>query len=1072
MATGTTPPPDPATNIVYDDREIVQLDAPPAGLARAQMRVPVQKAGTRGKTYQAPLAALAGAVVSNDVRGGHKYVDFVSSSYFGVPATALTLDRLDPETLIVGNTATVRNPSATPGTQQLQPRGYVLALAPAGAASGVQAYTNGGAATTTKRLCQWAEAGTQEAAGASLEYFDPETVTEVEQGTTYKYVLGELRFFDARRDLNRAMFPQNRIPVPTGQAGDPNWIEASAAVFAHQQNTDTGTSAGEFRLGLGRESLDPVAYEVLSAQVDAQRRVVADAWRWTQQPDGSDLVERVYCYDYRSPAGHPANQWVTAGGGGAGVTALYVEDGAVLNLDTTDDTLSLDLRGVFVSTVTRAVLRRAADVVGIYTTWAAAYAAAQAGDTIELLGYYTDLLICGKPISVNARAASVGQFFIGQYPVSTTGINGHFEFGEVREQLVVVKQQLTIHNVTTRVHRWGAGARLRHHGYNTNLLAADRITVEGGLLPQLELYQRDDTPQAAWFWLRGVAWGDGSARPLLVGSGIGGGNPGTMITAHDVTLRIPPGQTFSTLAGVSSGPNLPVVLKAYGVTTQALPAWQPNMITDGLRLLPFGAEPWVTPSGDELMYGDLGGGGGEPQPAAPTGLAVNIDRQASFAPAAGKPVTRYQYQFGSGSWQPVAAVPFLLPGTAGGVLRVREMPEGAIPAGIEATLTVDVASIVVDLDGHSMNTKFGAESDPSLRDFVRTQLGQALFRVFGLLAIHGQTAQQMLDRALNGGSDEEGGPAYVGTTLPDRTGKLFGIVTCYPALNSLAEITDLRAAGNTVGADAAMEALKRCCIDYVALATERNYRVGWIEEAAAYSLNYDQVKNNLYFEVQQEWNEWVAANWETTLGAWGLYRSSTDSHFNSLNATLNGAYYSADRTHFNGGGRAYMAVGVAQMVRNIAADNKAVVLGDQGNAGSWTNDTFDATQLLYDVNRTAYADMPSMQRGTGANERAGQPFCGADGAAYAPDGSYTINQVQFDYLQAGDTSAVVDVWALVAGGGGAPQKITVGGSRNLTGSLDWGASIIIPVVDGTYTRVWIQGSSGRLYTFGLHLFGS
>ena len=95
-------------------------------------------------------AVNAGLAESNAIVGGPKYVRYTSSQYYNVPADALTLDRLDPSTILPGNLATVINTSATPLTDTKPSQQYVATIVANGTPSAVQvpAYTGAPAGTT------------------------------------------------------------------------------------------------------------------------------------------------------------------------------------------------------------------------------------------------------------------------------------------------------------------------------------------------------------------------------------------------------------------------------------------------------------------------------------------------------------------------------------------------------------------------------------------------------------------------------------------------------------------------------------------------------------------------------------------------------------------------------------------------------------------------------------------------------------------------------------------------------------------------------------------------------------
>ena len=93
-------------------------------------------------------AVNAGLATSNAIVGGPKYVRYTSSQYYNVPADALTLDRLDPSTILPGNTAVVINSSITPLTTTGPSLQYVAAIVPAGTAGAVQVPAYTGASAT------------------------------------------------------------------------------------------------------------------------------------------------------------------------------------------------------------------------------------------------------------------------------------------------------------------------------------------------------------------------------------------------------------------------------------------------------------------------------------------------------------------------------------------------------------------------------------------------------------------------------------------------------------------------------------------------------------------------------------------------------------------------------------------------------------------------------------------------------------------------------------------------------------------------------------------------------------
>jgi hypothetical protein len=109
------------------------------------------------KVDELVAAVNEGLATSNAIVGGPKFVRYTDSRYFGVGAADLTLDRLDPATVLPGNLATVINSSATPTTASAASVGYVAAIVPAGTAGAfaVPAYSGAPAGDTV--LVAWQE---------------------------------------------------------------------------------------------------------------------------------------------------------------------------------------------------------------------------------------------------------------------------------------------------------------------------------------------------------------------------------------------------------------------------------------------------------------------------------------------------------------------------------------------------------------------------------------------------------------------------------------------------------------------------------------------------------------------------------------------------------------------------------------------------------------------------------------------------------------------------------------------------------------------------------------------------
>jgi hypothetical protein len=96
------------------------------------------------KVDELVAAVNAGLATSNAIVGGDKFVQYLNSGTYGVPAQALTLDRLDLATILPGVEATVINPHPTPTTQSAPSKSYVATIVPDGTIAGafqVPAYT-------------------------------------------------------------------------------------------------------------------------------------------------------------------------------------------------------------------------------------------------------------------------------------------------------------------------------------------------------------------------------------------------------------------------------------------------------------------------------------------------------------------------------------------------------------------------------------------------------------------------------------------------------------------------------------------------------------------------------------------------------------------------------------------------------------------------------------------------------------------------------------------------------------------------------------------------------------------
>jgi hypothetical protein len=127
-------------------RNFGELPIPP--MAIQPLKIPIRSYGENipvapdtnaevNKINELVDAVNAGLATSNAIVGGPKYVQYLSSQTYGVPADASTLDRLSPESILPGNEATVINPHPNPLTNTALSAYYRATIAPAGTAGAV-----------------------------------------------------------------------------------------------------------------------------------------------------------------------------------------------------------------------------------------------------------------------------------------------------------------------------------------------------------------------------------------------------------------------------------------------------------------------------------------------------------------------------------------------------------------------------------------------------------------------------------------------------------------------------------------------------------------------------------------------------------------------------------------------------------------------------------------------------------------------------------------------------------------------------------------------------------------------
>ena len=186
----------PATTLARttQDKRIPELDTLPPGTNPSTLSVPVYNPAT-DKTHQSPIG---GPVPNtNAVPGGAKVVQYRDSRLYGVPAGALTLDRLGPLTIAPGTLATVDNPADTPLTVTKPPQQYVATVVAAGTAGAVLVPRYIGAVTGDTVPILWQAVVTAGGGALALRYDDYPVTTAGAQviplmGMTFVYSVSTL----------------------------------------------------------------------------------------------------------------------------------------------------------------------------------------------------------------------------------------------------------------------------------------------------------------------------------------------------------------------------------------------------------------------------------------------------------------------------------------------------------------------------------------------------------------------------------------------------------------------------------------------------------------------------------------------------------------------------------------------------------------------------------------------------------------------------------------------------------------------------------------------------------------
>ncbi len=233
----------PATTLARttQDKRIPELDTLPPGTNPSTLTVPVYNPAT-DKTHQAPLG---GPVPNtNAVPGGAKVVQYRDSRLYGVPAGALTLDRLDLLTIAPGTLATVDNPADTPLTVTKPPQQYVATVVAAGTAGAVVVPRYIGAPAGDVVSIRWEE-----------EVLTWQPVDPLEVPTSAQGIVG-LGPHDAvvwlANHLGQGTATPTQLATPTVQAGTPTAstipvtvaVSANAVGYRFQLATNAGFTTG------------------------------------------------------------------------------------------------------------------------------------------------------------------------------------------------------------------------------------------------------------------------------------------------------------------------------------------------------------------------------------------------------------------------------------------------------------------------------------------------------------------------------------------------------------------------------------------------------------------------------------------------------------------------------------------------------------------------------------------------------------------------------------------------------------------------------------------------------------
>lgn len=360
--------------------------------------------------------------------------------------------------------------------------------------------------------------GSPEQVNAGIPEFNPygpgPTADDVyrgpdENGHNGAQVTYQDKIWTTKQPVARSMFDNHLIPYPGTPAGAAWFKELSPTPLTHLQNTDTGTTAAEYVIGLNSQTQGTTEYRLIGFLADSQRANVALGARWTYQEDGSDVVELVQCLGYAAPAGNPANVWTTVGSGGGGIEAFYLEDETLAYIDAGGQQYAIDLgEALAPARSTRRLFvvegngQTGTGFAGTFArpfnTLSQGYTAAVAGSAVVVLrgGAGTDSF--GRPMYTDGVSVArdvnwqgvgfpvLGQYFeLGAYAGSARRIRvSGLEF---LLRSVVLKPAAGAHQIEFDSCRWQGQAFFQLFGQGVSNASIDQVLVRRSTFHTLQL---------------------------------------------------------------------------------------------------------------------------------------------------------------------------------------------------------------------------------------------------------------------------------------------------------------------------------------------------------------------------------------------------------------------------------------------------------------------------------------------------------------------------------------------------------------------------------------------------------